>query len=174
MTELDQVLAGITARQARARVCLRGDLIAEHEQAEADLRKALADDQTENRHAAAPAVARRVVDLEQQIDAASTDFVMQAIGQRAWSDLLAEHPPSEEDRADGWAFNSRTFLVAAVGASCVSPAGMTAAGAERLFEMIRSGTVKVEISARYPLAEAAEAHRALESRATTGSLILLP
>jgi NADPH2:quinone reductase len=34
--------------------------------------------------------------------------------------------------------------------------------------------VKIKVSQRFPLAQAAEAHRALESRATTGSLVLLP
>jgi len=46
--------------------------------------------------------------------------------------------------------------------------------AGRLFAMIESGTVPVHIGARFPLAEAAEAHRALESRQTTGSTLLIP
>lgn len=44
--------------------------------------------------------------------------------------------------------------------------------AAELFEMVRSGKVNIEIGQRYPLAEAAEAHRALESRATSGSTVL--
>jgi NADPH2:quinone reductase len=48
------------------------------------------------------------------------------------------------------------------------------ASAARLFEMIGKGVVKVKIGARFPLRMAAEAHRALESRATTGSTILIP
>jgi NADPH2:quinone reductase len=47
-------------------------------------------------------------------------------------------------------------------------------GAAELFEVLRSGKVKIEISRTFPLAAAADAHRALESRATTGSLVLLP
>jgi NADPH2:quinone reductase len=47
-------------------------------------------------------------------------------------------------------------------------------GAAELFEMVRSGRVKVEIGRSWPLAQAAEAHRALQARATTGSLLLLP
>jgi NADPH2:quinone reductase len=47
-------------------------------------------------------------------------------------------------------------------------------GAGELFEMIRSGKVRIEVSRTFPLAEAAEAHRALEARATTGSLVLVP
>jgi NADPH2:quinone reductase len=48
------------------------------------------------------------------------------------------------------------------------------ASAARLFEMIAGGTIEVTIGARFPLAAAAEAHRALESRATTGSTVLIP
>jgi NADPH2:quinone reductase len=48
------------------------------------------------------------------------------------------------------------------------------ASAAELFDVIRRGAVKVEIGGRYPLAEAARAHRDLEARRTTGSLVLLP
>jgi NADPH:quinone reductase len=46
--------------------------------------------------------------------------------------------------------------------------------AARLFEMIAKGVVRPEVGGSFPLLKAAEAHRALESRATTGSTILLP
>ncbi|WP_405226611.1 quinone oxidoreductase family protein [Lentisalinibacter sediminis] len=46
--------------------------------------------------------------------------------------------------------------------------------AGELFEVIGSGAVKVEVNQRYPLAEAAAAHRDLEARRTTGSTVLLP
>ncbi|MCC6136623.1 MAG: quinone oxidoreductase [Candidatus Contendobacter sp.] len=48
------------------------------------------------------------------------------------------------------------------------------ASAAELFEVIASGAVKVEIHQTYPLAEAAQAHRDLEARRTTGSTVLLP
>jgi NADPH2:quinone reductase len=47
-------------------------------------------------------------------------------------------------------------------------------GAAEVFEVIQSGKVKIEVTRTFPLAEAAEAHRALEARATTGSLVLVP
>ena len=56
---------------------------------------------------------------------------------------------------------------------CATPEAMRASAA-RLFEMMLSGSVKIRIGARYPLAEAADAHRALEARATTGSTVLVP
>ena len=47
-------------------------------------------------------------------------------------------------------------------------------GTGELFELVRSGKVKIEVSGRYPLADAARAHRDLEARKTTGSLVLVP
>jgi NADPH2:quinone reductase len=46
--------------------------------------------------------------------------------------------------------------------------------ANDLFGVVASGKVKVEIGARFALKDAAEAHRALEGRETTGSTILIP
>jgi NADPH2:quinone reductase len=43
-----------------------------------------------------------------------------------------------------------------------------------LFDVVASGAVKIQIHARMPLAEAAEAHRRLETRQTTGATVLLP
>jgi NADPH2:quinone reductase len=48
------------------------------------------------------------------------------------------------------------------------------ATAQDLFDIVASGQVKVTIGQRFPLAQAADAHRALEARKTTGSTILLP
>jgi NADPH2:quinone reductase len=43
-----------------------------------------------------------------------------------------------------------------------------------LFEMVKSGKVKIETTGRYKLADAAQAHRDLEGRKTTGSVVLQP
>ncbi len=43
-----------------------------------------------------------------------------------------------------------------------------------LFEVVSSGKVKIETTAKYKLADAAQCHRDLESRKTTGSVILIP
>ncbi len=48
------------------------------------------------------------------------------------------------------------------------------ANAADLFEAVRSGAVKIPVNQRYRLADAAQAHRDLEARRTTGSTILLP
>lgn len=43
-----------------------------------------------------------------------------------------------------------------------------------LFDIVKSGKVKIETTGKYKLADAAQAHRDLESRKTTGSVILIP
>jgi NADPH2:quinone reductase len=48
------------------------------------------------------------------------------------------------------------------------------AHARDLFEAVGSGIVKVQIGGTYSLADAATAHRDIESRRTTGSTILIP
>ena len=48
------------------------------------------------------------------------------------------------------------------------------ASAAALFEVIRSGAVKVEIGQTFPLANVREAHEALAGRKTTGSTLLIP
>lgn len=50
---------------------------------------------------------------------------------------------------------------------------LEALGAE-LFDMVTSGKVKIEVNQTYALSDAANAHRDLEARKTTGSTILLP
>jgi len=44
--------------------------------------------------------------------------------------------------------------------------------ARALFDVVESGKVKIEIGQRFALADAAEAHRALEGRKTSGSTVL--
>lgn len=46
--------------------------------------------------------------------------------------------------------------------------------ARAVFDAIRAGTLEIRIDREFPLSDAAEAHRALEGRATTGKLLLIP
>jgi NADPH:quinone reductase len=46
--------------------------------------------------------------------------------------------------------------------------------AGNVFDVVRRGVIRVEVRHRYPLAAAADAHRDLEARRTTGQLVLLP
>ncbi|MFZ1414038.1 MAG: quinone oxidoreductase [Defluviicoccus sp.] len=48
------------------------------------------------------------------------------------------------------------------------------ASAQALFEVVMAGAVRIEVNQRYPLRDAAQAHRDLEARKTTGSTLLMP
>jgi NADPH:quinone reductase len=45
---------------------------------------------------------------------------------------------------------------------------------DQLFDAIATGTVTVTVGGRYPLKDAAQAHRDLQGRKTTGSVVLVP
>ncbi|MEJ2457121.1 MAG: quinone oxidoreductase [Novosphingobium sp.] len=59
-------------------------------------------------------------------------------------------------------------------ADYIATPGALAASAEKLFSRIASGVLRPRIGRTWALEEAAEAHRALENRETTGSTVLLP
>ncbi len=46
--------------------------------------------------------------------------------------------------------------------------------ASDLFEVVQKGVVRIRVNQTFPLSAAADAHRALEARQTTGSTVLLP
>ncbi len=50
----------------------------------------------------------------------------------------------------------------------------TRESAKRCFALMREGTLRLHIGKTFPLAEAADAHRYLESRQSTGKLVLIP
>jgi NADPH2:quinone reductase len=59
-------------------------------------------------------------------------------------------------------------------ANYVSTPAELDAGAGELFDLVTRGVIRRAEPKRFALAQAAEAHRALESRQTTGSLVLIP
>lgn len=120
-------------------------------------------------------------------DGAGVDVVFEGLGGQVFHDSLrclkpfghlvnlgqvAEGLPSVA-LADLGPARSLTVSVPGVFAYGADRSRLEAAGAE-LFDLIASGALEVRIGAHFPLAEAAEAHRALESRGTTGALVLIP
>jgi NADPH2:quinone reductase len=48
------------------------------------------------------------------------------------------------------------------------------ANARDVIDIVASGAVRIDVNQRFPLEDAADAHRALEGRRTTGSTVLIP
>ena len=65
------------------------------------------------------------------------------------------------------------FLTRPTLATFIATAEQLRATTSDLFEVVGSGSVKIEVSQTYALEDAAQAHRDLEARKTTGSTVLL-
>lgn len=78
-------------------------------------------------------------------------------------------PPFELTALKGSLFATRPSLFAytATRADLV-------ANASELFDMVASGKIKIDVHHRYALKDAGDAHRDLEGRKTTGSIVLIP
>lgn len=118
---------------------------------------------------------------------AGVPVVYESIGKDTFSDSLASldplgllvlygiasgHPPPLElmkfDIWKSYSFTRPSFFV-----HTKSRADLLASAYD-LFEVLRTGRVKIEPPTTFALADAAAAHRAVESRATTGSVVLIP
>jgi hypothetical protein len=121
MVKLSEVNAEARPFTASVWLCLRGDLVRELEQLERDLAAARRADEETNEPNKAPAIARRIRDIEAEMRNSETEFTFQAIGKSAWRDLLAEHPPSKEQKDLGFSHDPETFAVAAMARSLIDP-----------------------------------------------------
>lgn len=130
-------------RTATVRMLLRQDLARQHADLEAELLATRQDDESHNRTPLAPTIAKRIVELEQEMEAAKVEFVFRSLPRRDWVELIAKHPPTKAQLkaiADATTdvfkrttleFNPDTFPTAAIAASCVDP-DMTVGDVDRL------------------------------------------
>ena len=115
------------------------------------------------------------------------DIVFDGVGQASWEASLASLAPRGLMVTYGNASGpvppvapltlgqaGSLFLTRPSLFNYISTAGERTAAAARLFDMIVSGRIAVEIGQTFALADAADAHRALETRRTTGSSVLVP
>ena len=66
------------------------------------------------------------------------------------------------------------FLTRPTLATYIATREALTANCAELFEVVEQGAVKIEINQTYALADAAQAHRDLENRKTTGATVLIP
>lgn len=68
----------------------------------------------------------------------------------------------------------RCLKISAYGLDIGRDPGAWTTARRRLLNWLENGDLKLNVSRRFPLAQAAEAHHLLESRASTGKVVLLP
>ena len=128
--------------------------------------------------------------LEEQVHALTegrgVDVVIDGVGRDSFAHSLAALAPCGHlisyGQASGpigdWNIDALVRKSATIsrpnfGHYCDTPEKV-AAITERLFDAIARGIVRIEVAHRYALSQAAEAHRALEARETTGAMLLIP
>lgn len=117
------LLAGAKLPESTVPVCLRGDLVAEHEQADREL-TALADKPvTKFGGDGRGQLQQRIRDLETEMAAATYPFRLRALARREWHAFIAEHPPRTANDADAAiGVNTETFFEALIRRCLVDPA----------------------------------------------------
>jgi hypothetical protein len=136
MADIEEILAGAKLPERTVPLCLRGDLQAEFEDLERKLAAAeAADDGTLAGNPAAREIAELMETLRAQMREHERVFRLRAIDAKAYSNLIAEHPPTDEQRQQGQDTNWQTFPAALIAACAIDPE-MTVEQAEQL-----SGTV---------------------------------
>ena len=115
------------------------------------------------------------------------DVVYDSVGKLTWDESLASlkrrgtmisfgsasgEPPKVDIAATG-AMGS-PYMARCALVNYTTSRGELLSRARDLFRAIESGAVKIRVNQRYPLKDAAKAHRDIEARRTTGSTVLIP
>ncbi|MEU4410767.1 hypothetical protein AB0F88_40205 [Streptosporangium sp. NPDC023963] len=119
-------------------ICLRGDLQAEFEGLERDLAAARSKPKAvtlSGGNEEAETIAQMIADLSEEMREHSTVFRFRGLTKRAYSDLVAQYPPTREQEEKGNDVNWETFPVALIAACAIEPK-MTEAEAGELNDMV--------------------------------------
>ncbi|MFB6977685.1 hypothetical protein [Streptomyces scopuliridis] len=136
MPDITEILKRAKPREKSVFMCLAGDLIAEVDRLERELAGLSDTWRAESLASSNPAekIAKKIKAVREQMKEAETEFRFRAVGDKAWSDLVAAHPSANKN--EGW--DPATFPKALVSACCVDPV-MTPEQAEQLFEVLNEG-----------------------------------
>jgi hypothetical protein len=126
MTTIEDILAKAEDPAYHRVVTARIPLVAQalrDEHAELDALLPTLTSDTIDAHPKREATAQRLVEIEEEIADSTIEFRFQAIGHRAWADLLRAHPPTKAQReADKLIdYNPEMFPYEAIAASCADP-----------------------------------------------------
>lgn len=133
------------ARTATARVLLRQDLASHLDELNLELQQAMKDDTAAQARDSieyspkSPGLATQLQEFEESVEGQKVSFKFRSIGNRAWADLLAKHPPQPKHLALNPRIdcNPETFPITAIAASAIEPA-MDVADAKVLDETLNN------------------------------------
>lgn len=145
---IDDFLADYRPLEKVVPITMRGDLIGRLTELEERLAAArdASDDGGLGDGSEAIAVAREIGDLREQVRDTSRPFRVVSIGDRAWSDIIAKHPPDKDSRKEGLPWNPETFYADALSASIAEPQ-MSPEQADKLLETLSAGQIRKLVGA---------------------------
>jgi len=148
MTTAKELLSTARLRESTLRLVTRGDLLADHDAAVAELERLTKPAVTLSDETAA--AAERVRDLEALIEASTVTLRFRALSRTAYQALLTEHP-GREGEEEVW--NWQTFIPALISACLIDPA-MTVDEVIELLDLITEGQRDELFSAAYDVNQA--------------------
>lgn len=153
MASIEDILAKAKPRERTVMVCIAGDVAGELDRLQDELSRVSSDWEPQDLTDVHPgrALAEQMKALREQARAAEVPFLLRYIGDKAYSDLMAAHPSSDDSQA----FDSETFPRALIAASCVDPV-MTEEQAAQLFEKINEGEIKKLFDAAWDVHNASD------------------
>lgn len=120
--DIKAILAGAKLPEASTPVCLRGDLVAEHEMLDRQLEKLLENPPTKFSGDGRGELKQRILDLQDEMAAATVDFRFRGLPRREWHAFIAEYPPRPGDANDAAiGVDTSTFYEALIRKCLVSP-----------------------------------------------------
>lgn len=140
----DKVMSARKPNSATAKILLDPDIAAELEELGSRLSRlkatskgSMLDEEPEEIR-----LANAIQKLEKKAADQTVTFVFQGIGRRRWAQLLAEYPPTKEQRKEHNAqWDVDRFPPAAVAESCVEPEGMTVDLAQQMWDEWEDGQI---------------------------------
>jgi len=94
------LLAGAKLPEATVSICLRGDLVADHEAAERELERAQRNTINSLEGSGAGDIADRIAALEEQMREHTYEFRLRALPRAKWHELVGQHPPRRDEAGD--------------------------------------------------------------------------
>lgn len=139
MTDVRALIASARRRESNFRLCLSGDLVAEHQALEAELDALMkqggwtaAADDDEN---PTVVIAEKIRDVEARMAEHTVDLRLRALKRVEWEELLEAHP-AREGRDEPWNLSA---LLPALLAACLCDPEMTVAQVDDLLDVINEG-----------------------------------
>lgn len=122
MRSFKAMLAEAKLPERTVQICLRGDLVADHEAAERELEQAQRSAANSLAGNGAAAIADRIEALEAEMREHTYDFRLRALPRSEFRSLQVAHPPREGEKLDtGFGVNSETFFPALIRATVIDP-----------------------------------------------------